>query len=74
MAPSPQPSDRKLQKPQKLIRLPEVVEITGRSRSRIYDDIKADIFPRPVRIGRRAVAWVEQEIIDWIEEKKQLRI
>ena len=58
---------------QKLIRLPQVIEMTGRSRARLYEDIKANIFPKPLKIGPRAVAWVEDEIIDWIEERKQQR-
>ena len=58
---------------QKLIRLPRVIKITGRSRARIYEDIKSDIFPKPIKIGPRAVAWVEEEIIDRIEERKQQR-
>ena len=51
-----QTSERRIQK---LIRLPRVIEITGRSRARIYEDIKSDIFPKPIKIGPRAVAWVE---------------
>jgi prophage regulatory protein len=47
----------------RLLRLQEVREVTGLSRSSIYAD--AD-FPKPVKIGPRAVAWVEQEIREWI--------
>ena len=48
----------------RLLRLDAVKEITGRSRSAIYAD---PIFPRPVKIGERAVAWVEDEIRDWVD-------
>ncbi|EBE6033171.1 AlpA family phage regulatory protein [Salmonella enterica subsp. enterica] len=58
---------------QKLIRFPKVIEMTGRSRTRIYADIKSETFPKPIRIGPRSIAWVEQEIIDWLEERKQQR-
>lgn len=47
----------------KLIRLQVVKEITGRSRSAIYADPD---FPKPVKIGDRAVAWVEDEVREWI--------
>ncbi|EEQ3299757.1 AlpA family phage regulatory protein [Escherichia coli] len=58
---------------EKLIRFPKVIEMTGRSRTRIYADIKSETFPKPIRIGPRSIAWVEQEIIDWLEERKQQR-
>ncbi|ENS0905421.1 AlpA family phage regulatory protein [Escherichia coli] len=70
MAARSQASERQVQK---LIKLPRVIEITGKSRARIYDDIKSDTFPKPIKIGPRAVAWIEEEIIDWIEERKQQR-
>ncbi|MGQ71134.1 AlpA family phage regulatory protein [Escherichia coli] len=47
--------------------------MTGRSRTRIYADIKSETFPKPIRIGPRSIAWVEQEIIDWLEERKKQR-
>lgn len=47
------------------LRLREVIARTGRTRSRIYVDMAAGSFPKPVRIGRSAVAWVESEIEDW---------
>ncbi|EAA7252794.1 AlpA family transcriptional regulator [Salmonella enterica subsp. enterica serovar Newport] len=58
---------------EKLIRFPKVIEMTGRSRTRIYADIKSETFPKPIRIGPRSIAWVEQEIIDWLEERKKQR-
>lgn len=58
---------------QSLIRLPEVKARTGRSRSAIYADIQAGQFPKPVPIGARAVAWVEAEIDDYIEQQIQRR-
>jgi prophage regulatory protein len=50
----------------RLLRLQEVKEITGLSRSSIYAD---DDFPKAVKIGPRAVAWVEIEIQDWISAR-----
>jgi prophage regulatory protein len=47
----------------RLLRLPAVKEITGLSRSTIYAD---PTFPQSVKIGERAVAWVEDEIKEWI--------
>ncbi|RFP23175.1 AlpA family phage regulatory protein [Duganella sp. BJB488] len=49
----------------KFLRLPEVIELTGRSRSSIYADIRAKLFPHPVRIGARATAWTASSIAAW---------
>lgn len=48
-----------------LLRLPAVMRETGLSRSSIYAAIKEGRFPRPVRIGKRAVAWRAEEIAAW---------
>lgn len=50
----------------RLLRLDAVKEITGLSRSTIYAD---PTFPRPVKIGERAVAWVEDEIREWVDAR-----
>ncbi len=46
----------------RLIRLPVVVERIGRRRSTIYADVACGVLPPPVRIGSRAVAWIEAEV------------
>lgn len=51
---------------ERMLRRPEVERRTGKSRSSIYDDIKKGKFPAPVRVGQRAVAWRESDIIRWI--------
>lgn len=38
---------------------------TGLSRSTIYARVKDGTFPAPVRIGPRAVAWLESDIEAW---------
>lgn len=51
---------------ERLIRLNEVIRITGLSRSRIYQYISEDKFPDNVSIGGRSVAWVESEVLHWV--------
>ena len=46
-----------------------VEKITGLSRSTIYDMMDRNEFPRPVRVGRRAVAWPESTIQQWLAER-----
>ena len=49
-----------------ILRLPAVLARTGVSRSTIYKMVSIGSFPAPVRIGMRAVAWVEQDIEKWL--------
>ncbi|ROO77049.1 helix-turn-helix transcriptional regulator [Vibrio crassostreae] len=53
----------------RLIRLNEVLVMTGLSRSGMYRSIEKQQFPSQVSIGDRAVAWVESEVQMWIAEK-----
>lgn len=50
----------------KMLRLKDVIEKTGLSRSSVYRYISEDRFPKPVHLGERTVAWVEREIEDWL--------
>ena len=50
---------------QKIYRLPQVIALTGLSRSSIYLRISKEEFPKPVKLGRRAVGWPEDTIIAW---------
>ena len=49
----------------KMYRLPEVMDMTGLSRSSIYLRVSTDEFPKPVKIGRRAIGWPEESIVAW---------
>jgi prophage regulatory protein len=46
-----------------------VEEITGLSRSTIYDLMAKGAFPRPVRLTGRAVAWPESAIAEWLAQR-----
>lgn len=52
-----------------IIRLKEVMDLTGLSRSTIYKYIAEGQFPIPVALGDRCVGWVESEVHDWILAK-----
>lgn len=53
----------------KLIRMPVVEEMTGYTSSTIYLAIREGTFPKPVKIGQRASAWVESEVNAWINAR-----
>jgi prophage regulatory protein len=57
----------------KLLRRPKVEQLTGLGRSSIYALMKEGSFPQSVSLGRRAVAWVEEEIVAWIDERINAR-
>ena len=52
----------------KLIRLPRVLELTGRGRTATLDDVRAGLFPRPIKVGAAAL-WIEAEVKAWIGER-----
>ena len=52
-----------------IMRLPEVIAITGLSRSTIYFRMALGTFPKQVCLGGRAVGWLEDEIQDWLQNQ-----
>ena len=63
----------------RFIRLPEVMSRTGYGRASIYRKMEDGSFPKSLKLGgppkdpnefdSRAVAWVEDEINHWIEDR-----
>ena len=53
-----------------LLRRPAVEARVGLSRAWIYSAMEKGEFPRPVRIGKRAVAWPQSVIDAWITDRK----
>jgi prophage regulatory protein len=49
-----------------ILRLPEVKQRTGLSRSSIYLRISNKEFPAPISLGGRAVGWLKEEIDGWL--------
>jgi prophage regulatory protein len=53
----------------RILRLPEVKWMTGKSRSAIYSEIKDGRFPKQSKIGDRAVGWSHASIQSYIRAK-----
>lgn len=53
----------------RLLRLREVLARCGLSRSTLYRQMGEGAFPRPLRVGVRAVRWREAEIEDWLASR-----
>ena len=43
--------------------------MTALSRSAVYALMAESRFPKPIRVGSRAVRWVEQEVADFIASR-----
>jgi len=52
-----------------ILRLPQVKQRTGLSRSTIYSFIKDGRFKAPISLGARAVGWLESDVSEFIEER-----
>ena len=63
--PNVSPSDR-------ILRWPEVQTKVGYSRSNIYYLIDQGRFPPLIKLGGRAVGWLESEVNAWIRDRVEL--
>ena len=52
----------------RMLRLPQLRERLPFSRTRLYDLMKQGKFPTPVRLGDRAVFWIEDEVEEWLRK------
>lgn len=54
---------------QAILRRKQVQARVPLSRSTIYQRVSDGTFPKPVKLGARAVGWVESEISDWLAQQ-----
>jgi prophage regulatory protein len=54
---------------QRVLRLPQVCAATGLRRSFIYQLQAQNRFPNRIKIGARAVGWLESEVQEWLIER-----
>ncbi len=53
----------------RIIRMMDVLNKTGFSRTTVYRLMKQYGFQQPIALGGKAVGWVESEIDQWIEQQ-----
>lgn len=46
-------------------------QVTGLGRTAIYDAIKKDNFPKPLRVGSRRSMWRKSDVLAWIDSRPQ---
>ena len=55
---------------ERLLRLPLVLQTTGRGRTATLDDVKAGRFPKPIKVGTASM-WLHSEVQAWIAARVQ---
>jgi prophage regulatory protein len=65
---SPPPSGRTVTPP-RLLRVHQVQDRTGLSRTTIWRLERRNQFPKHCRISARAIGWLEADVTRWIEER-----
>jgi prophage regulatory protein len=55
----------------RIIRLPELLRITGLSTASVYRQMAETRFPRPVRLGKNAVGWRASAVLSWLESLEE---
>ena len=58
----------------RVLRLREVLDRVGLSKSTLWRLIKAGQFPKPISLGPRAVGWIEEEIDQWISSRSRAEL
>lgn len=51
----------------RILRLTQVLEITGMPRSSLYRSIAENRFPRPVLLGKQARGWKLSQVEAWLD-------
>ncbi len=54
---------------QRILRRREVTSVSGLPTSTLYEQIALGLFPKPVKLGERAVGWLEDEVNAWQEAR-----
>lgn len=53
----------------RIVKRPEVENITGLSRSSIYAKMENGTFPAAIKLSERSVGWLEHEVQAWLENR-----
>ena len=56
----------------RLLKRKQVQDLTTLSKTSIYKLVGEGTFPKPIKLGAKAVAWRESDIIDWIRRRVEI--
>ena len=51
----------------RILQRTEDLFMTGLATSTLYEMMEKGEFPKPIKLGRRAVGWRERDIMGWVE-------
>jgi prophage regulatory protein len=60
--------------PTRILRLKEVMATIGLRRAAIYQMQREGKFPKPVKIGVRAVGWIAEDVLAWVARRANRQI
>ena len=52
-----------------ILRLKDVKQRIGLSRSTIYQRISEGTFPKPISLGDRAIGWLDSDVDGWLDQR-----
>ena len=55
--------------PNRFLRLRQVLDIVGLSKSAVYARIREGSFPKAISLGGTSVAWIEAEVNSWMNAR-----
>jgi prophage regulatory protein len=55
--------------PKQLVKRKKVEELTSLSKSSLYRLMSDGIFPKPIRLGSKSVAWLKSDVEAWIDDR-----
>jgi len=55
--------------PDPVLRIADVIKVTGLSRTRIYVYMDRNLFPRSIKLTDRAVAWRAADVQHWLDSR-----
>lgn len=67
---APKTRSADMQQFDQILRRPQVEEIIGLGRSKIYAMIREGHFPRPVRLTEKAVGWRASDVAAWLAARQ----
>ena len=59
--------------PDRYIKLPEVIDLSGLGKTMIYRLIRNGDFPAPIKVTDHASRWSQAEVLHWRDQRAQKR-
>ena len=53
----------------RFLRLPEVLNLVGVTRSTLYRWMEAEMFPRQISVGGNTVVWAVSDVTKWMQDQ-----